>query len=77
MAERLDAPIKAGSRWSDERVSFVVGKPGQVRVMAAADGYVMIRFPHCMPFVMGEREFRRAFRLINAPSPDRSQEEGR
>jgi hypothetical protein len=30
---------------------------GESRYMAHADGYVMVRRPHCMPYVMAEKEW--------------------
>lgn len=54
--------IKAGSRWVDEAVAFVTRTPTlNARVMAVADGYVMLRFPYGMPFVMSKKEFLARF----------------
>lgn len=32
---------------------------GPLRFMAVADGYVMVRRPGCVPFVMHERDWRK------------------
>lgn len=31
-------------------------EPRQVRVMARAEGYAMVRLPGCMPFVVSEKD---------------------
>jgi hypothetical protein len=58
-------PIKPGSVWIDNRVSFLKGegRSTEVRVMVIAENYVMVRFPRAMPFVIGETEFRKGFAL--------------
>lgn len=32
---------------------------GKITFMARSDGYVMCRRPHCMPFVLAEKEWTR------------------
>lgn len=41
--------VKRGDRTIDEH--------GEIRVMAVADGYVMVRRPGCLPFVLSVKEF--------------------
>jgi hypothetical protein len=38
---------------------------GVVRVMAHAEGYLMMRHPGCAPFLVHWRDFRKDFRPMN------------
>jgi len=53
----IEAP-KVGSRWRLKPPPVVPGA-GQrpVRVMAVADGYVMVRYPGAVPFIKSVKEF--------------------
>ena len=43
-SEKHQRMVLAGQLWDDQH--------GTVRVMAVAEGYVMARRPHCMPFIV-------------------------
>lgn len=45
---------ETGQIWQDEY-------GGIFRVMAVADGYVMMRRPRCCPFIRGVTEFKRLY----------------
>lgn len=49
-------------RWTRIRMSALVTEDREVKLMAIADGYAMVRRPRCMPYVCRVRD-------LSAPSP--------
>lgn len=47
--------VKRGQKWRGPYHDTV-------KVMAVADGYVMFRYPHCIPGVLSLKEFTRRFK---------------
>lgn len=48
------ANFDPGDRYDSRHPDF-----SRVRLMARSGGYVMVRKPHCMPFVLSEKEWAR------------------
>jgi hypothetical protein len=67
----VEAQIKSlrDARRRDELVADRRLDNTRVRFMAEADGYVMVRKPHCVPFIMQTSEWLRLPRLDGAPHP--------
>lgn len=55
LADMIDVSIKAGDRCTVNR--HANGNP--VRVMAVAEGYAMVRYPGCSPFIEPVKDLRR------------------